>query len=365
MKKLRTNEAAWVEKSARWRISVQKDGERKQFYSSKPGKKGKLEAERKADEWLSGDEVKDMRFGVAYDMFIADKRRECGTGWVTKLESTGKNWLRPALEHKYLSKITQQDWKNAILNAYEDGKSKKTLEGIRGAITNFMQWADDNNLDVAPLKPLKIPADAPTGERNIVQPDGIKTLMQESTIEHYGKSVECWYIHAWRLMVILGLRRGELCGLQRDDIKDGRLTIRRSVNTHGEVTQGKTRAAQRTMVIPAHAQKILDEQAAMLRAAGIVSRWMFPDELGDMSDPNSVYKRWTVYARQHGIKSSLHELRHTHISLMQNTVPENMLKRMVGHTKNMDTFGVYGHEVDGEAQKAAALVDGVFNTLVD
>ena len=47
-----------------------------------------------------------------------------------------------------------------------------------------------------------------------------------------------------------------------------------------------------------------------------------------------------------------------------NAVPANALKRMVGHTKNMDTFGVYGHEVDGEAEKTAQIIDGVFNDLI-
>ena len=77
-----------------------------------------------------------------------------------------------------------------------------------------------------------------------------------------------------------------------------------------------------------------------------------------------MYKRWKVYRRQHGITVSLHELRHTHISLMQDAVPANALKRMVGHTKNMDTFGVYGHEVDGDAEKAAQIIDGVFDNLI-
>lgn len=49
---------------------------------------------------------------------------------------------------------------------------------------------------------------------------------------------------------------------------------------------------------------------------------------------------------------------------MQDEMPENPLKRTVGHTKNMDTFGVYGHEVDGEAEKAAQIIDGVFNNLI-
>lgn len=364
MKKQRKNEAVWSDTQKRWCVKIQNDGIRKAFYSSKPGKKGKIEAERKADEWLSEGETKEMRFGEAYDAFLEDKKRECGTAWVKKLESEGRIWLKPALEHKYVSRITQQDWKNIILDAHDQGRSKKTLEGIRGTITNFAQWCEDNGLELSPIRAIKIPADAPVGNRQILQPNDIKTLMSESTIIHYGRPVECWYIHAWRLMVVLGLRRGELCGLQRNDIKGGRLEVRRSVNSLGEVTQGKTRAAQRSIVIPAHAQKIIDAQFAMLRQAGIVSQWLFPDGSGDMSDTNNFYKRWSVYARQHGITSSLHELRHTHISLMQDTVPENALKRMVGHTKNMDTFRVYGHEVDGEAVKAAALVDKVFDGLI-
>ena len=93
MKKLRTNEAAWLEKSGRWSIKVQRDGERKQFTSSKPGRKGKLEAERKADEWLEKGTVKEARFETAWANFLAAKRRECGSGWVDQLNSNGKTWL--------------------------------------------------------------------------------------------------------------------------------------------------------------------------------------------------------------------------------------------------------------------------------
>ena len=48
----RTNTAQWVESTQRWRVSVQKDGVRKQFYSNKPGRTGQREANAKADAWL-------------------------------------------------------------------------------------------------------------------------------------------------------------------------------------------------------------------------------------------------------------------------------------------------------------------------
>lgn len=364
MKKLRTNEAAWLEKSGRWSIKVQRDGERKQFTSSKPGRKGKLEAERKADEWLEKGIAKDQRFAAAYDDFVTAKRRETGTSWTTQLDSVGRIYLKPYLEHKKVSDITTQDWKNCILTAYERGLSHKTLTNIRGAITNFHTYCEDAGIEIAPLRKLKVPDDAPTKEKTILQPDDLKTLFGCDTLKWRGQNSKCWYINAWRLMVILGLRRGELCGLQRGDVQDGKLYIRRAVNRYGEITKGKTKAAQRCITLPAHALYILDEQAALLRAAGIVSAWLFPDGDGRVSDPDNLYKRWKSYANQHGIKSSLHELRHTHISLMQDEMPENLLKRTVGHTKTMDTFGVYGHEVDGEAAKAARIIDWVFDGLI-
>lgn len=48
----RTNTAVWMDKQNRWQIKVQKDGERKTFTSSKPGRVGQREANAKADAWL-------------------------------------------------------------------------------------------------------------------------------------------------------------------------------------------------------------------------------------------------------------------------------------------------------------------------
>ena len=51
----RINTAVWQEKYKRWQINVQKDGIRKSFYSSTPGRTGQREANKKADQWLDGD----------------------------------------------------------------------------------------------------------------------------------------------------------------------------------------------------------------------------------------------------------------------------------------------------------------------
>ena len=56
--KKRTNTAFWVEKEKRWCIAVQKNGTRKRFYSSTPGRTGQREANAKADAWLD-DSIRD------------------------------------------------------------------------------------------------------------------------------------------------------------------------------------------------------------------------------------------------------------------------------------------------------------------
>ena len=48
----RTNTAAWLPNQQRWQINVQKNGVRRSFTSSKPGRTGQREANAKADAWL-------------------------------------------------------------------------------------------------------------------------------------------------------------------------------------------------------------------------------------------------------------------------------------------------------------------------
>ena len=62
--KKRTNTAFWVEKEKRWCIAVQKNGTRKRFYSSTPGRTGQREANAKADAWLD-DSIRDGKKKVA------------------------------------------------------------------------------------------------------------------------------------------------------------------------------------------------------------------------------------------------------------------------------------------------------------
>lgn len=79
----------------------------------------------------------------------------------------------------------------------------------------------------------------------------------------------------------------------------------------------------------------------------------------------SIIRKWYTYREQHGIASSIHEMRHTMISVAKADMPEQLLKRMAGHSKSMDTFGVYGHDVDGEMERAAEILDATYRRILE
>lgn len=361
----RKNEAQWLEGTTRWRISVQRDGLRRSFYSSTPGKRGKAEAERKAEKWLStSTQRENVRFGPLWVEFLEKEKETTGTGNYRQHESMGRNWLLPRLEHKRVISITPQDWQNCIDDGFKAGLSKKTLSNLRGAVTAFFKYCRKCRIPMERPELLTIPRAAPAHKKNILQPSDLETLFTKDTVTIHGHEEPFFFIYACRFLVLTGLRPGELCGLQNSDFKDTSFDIRRSVNQYGEITAGKNDNARRSVSLGVWANATLEGQKALLRKNRIISKWVFPDENGEMLQSGHLYKKWVTYRKQHGISCSLYEMRHTMISLARADVPEQLLKMLVGHSDSMDTFGVYGHEVDGDLQRAGALLDKVFDRVI-
>jgi len=364
----RRSEAIWIESRKRWQCKVQVNGIRKMFISTIPGKRGKIEAERKADAWAPENDSKhqpgamspDTRFWEAYELFLEDNKARTSEGNYANNESLGRNWLKPRLEHRKLSTITEQDWQNCVNDAIIKGRSKKMLKNIRGAISAFNRFCKKNNVIMAPSSDIDIPKNAPVVPKSILQPDKLRILFRDETTYENGKECPAFFIHAWRFCVLTGLRRGELLGLKPSDIKNGTLHVQRSINKFNHVGPTKTPKSNRTFRINKHMQRELDAQAAMLKSRRIISPWLFPDESGDHAVPASFYDRWCLYCDYHGFKVTMHDLRRTLISIGRTGLTEEQVKGMVGHTKNMDTFGVYGEIIDGEQQEVADALDMLF-----
>ena len=80
-----------------------------------------------------------------------------------------------------------------------------------------------------------------------------------------------------------------------------------------------------------------------------------PPTLFPVGSERALYRRWQRYQAANGIDPpvSLYELRHTFVSVNAAAMNDGQLKLLVGHSRNMDTQGVYGHEVEGQREQLA------------
>ena len=354
--KERTNTAKWLEKQNRWQIAVQKDGVRKTFTSSRPGREGQREANRKADDWLvSGICGTKLHLSELHKSYMEQlKIRTSQSNWRPQ-ESRWKTWIDPRIGHLKADALCDGILQKVIDYSYNNGKlSKKYLQSIRADMVSFCKYLRKMKVTGFVPEDITIPKGAPVGVRNILQPEDIVTLFSVDTTIYKGKLVKDPYINAYRLEVLTGLRPGELRGIMRNDFKQGRLEVRRSINEDNEITTGKNENAVRAVFVGEMGKEVLKNQLA--QSNGL---YLFDVKRGEH------YRRsWKRYCEANDIpQTTPYELRHTFVSMAQ-ALPEGWVKQLVGHSKSMDTFGVYGHAVAGMEKQITSALDDVFGGIL-
>lgn len=372
--KKRTGTATWREAEGRWRIKVQKNGTQKCFYSNTPGRTGQREANAKADAWLD-DSVRDGRKKVSalYDEWVEDVALSAGTSYVMQCRKYGDYYILPVVGNLRIEELTEGDLQKAIDMSYKKRclakrkvmktsdrpLSKKTLMTIRSTSNSFLRWCRRNKYTT--LNPeLSIPKGARTGKRKILQPSALRILFSVDTRLWHTKRIFDDYIYAYRFSVSTGVRPGELVGLWYGDIKGNTVSLRRSINTLDEETTGKNENSVRSFDMCQQAREAYEAQVQLLKAQGVQLNYNTP--LFQIPCQRSLARRWEKYQDTNGIspRITLYELRHTFVSMEAGQLTEGQLKLLVGHSKNMDTFGVYQHEMQGQrAELADATTEAI------
>lgn len=358
MKSDRTGTAKWNEKEKRWKITAQKNGVRKQFYSSTPGRTGQREANAKADEWLmyGGGMDANTRCDALIEVFLEDEAKKSSLSRMKKLESVTRLYVLPAIGKKKVDALSLDDFQQIVDNMVDKGLAAKTVSNARSIMEQMLKFARRKKLTVLRLDDLDMSNNRKKGKRKILQPDGIAILFSTDVCEYRGKRQYDEYINAYRFLVATGLRPGELLGLKWEDVHGDTIHLQRAINAYGEVTSGKNQNAVRPVPVTRIAKKILDDQ---YQSSEDHTGYIFPAR-----SQSTLRHRWKNYCISNGIPyCSLYELRHTFVSI-SSSIPEGQLKKIVGHSKSMDTFDVYGHIVDGQLERTGEKIDAIFDQIL-
>lgn len=176
----------------------------------------------------------------------------------------------------------------------------------------------------------------------------------------------------FKVMLILaaacGLRRGEIFGLQWEDLSDDTrtLTIRRA-NIRGELVETKTEAGERTVPLFASARKALLEH----RIASSFSQpehLVFPDVVGRPLNPDGCSHHYLKAAiKAAGLPERairFHALRHFAVSrLIEEGANIVLLAKVAGHASPDVTLRVYSHLMPSGAADAADKYDPIATTI--
>jgi len=170
----------------------------------------------------------------------------------------------------------------------------------------------------------------------------------------------------WTVILMLGLRRSEICAVEWEDVDFVRGTLRVAKSLHrseGALRElpTKTRRSNRTVPLPARvryalaqhqvaAQRVGAEPGRPSRPAGYV----FVTRNGTPFEPRNVTRMFGDLCEAHGIRPvRLHDLRHTCVSLLLALgVHPRTVMEIVGHSAIEMTMNVYGH-VSLHTQRAA------------
>lgn len=352
----RTNSAVWQEAYSRWRVAVQKDGQRKYFYSSTPGRNGQREANRKADAWLEeGIGVKAGRVEDVYKLWLEGLKQTTSAGNWEPVESRWRVWVLPIIGKKRVNALTDADLQTIVNKAHAAGKSRKTLQLLAGDLRAFCKFCRKAKLSTYLPEDVRIPAGARLKGKKVLQPDDLVKLFSIDTTLYRGKRVHDDFVHAYRFEVLTGLRPGELLGLRWADIKGSTVNLSRAINVKGIETRGKNENAVRSFVLSDVARAVLEAQRAITGHC---------ESVFCLETERRYYKRWKVYCAANDLQPvSLYELRHTFVSVVK-TLPAGEVKELVGHSEDMDTFGIYSHTLTGEDIATAQAVNAVFLKLL-
>lgn len=269
--------------------------------------------------------------------------------------------LKPALGKHYLRQLTVPTVQRFLNDCLAAGDSVRKVQIMRTVLGAALSRAVREELVARNVAHL---VELPTWERSEIEP----WSADEATafIDHARPNP---LYPAFLLLLIYGLRRGEVLGLRWCDVdfKDGTLHIRQQLQrVGGELHQGpvKTKAGRRDLPLVGAGRAALLEQHARQQATGLSGGLVFTTATGRPIEPNNFVRSFQRLCRQHGLRViKVHHLRHTAATLLKKLgVPARDTQLILGHSHISVTQEIYQHVDMDSRRDALERIEGVFST---
>lgn len=249
--------------------------------------------------------------------------------------------ILPFFKDMYLEDITSKtilEWKNHILSLKFTNNHNKSLYY---ALSGFFEYCKNFY----------------GFDKNIVSNVGcFKKKYEENksdfyNIKEFKKFIKCVddeiYKQFFNFMYFTGVRPGEAMAIQFKDLKDGYITISKTISSHGkrEIGTPKTNSSNRKIKI----DKVLERDLLNLKKI-YEKQYEFKDDLfifGGIKplSPTTINRRKEKACKKANIRSiTLHQFRHSHATLLiQKGIIVNEVSKRLGHSKVSTTLDVYSH----------------------
>jgi len=308
------------------------------YHDLAPSKVGALEAERRA-----------IANALAGKPIVSDVRRETEVATVPTVAEFAERFLieylprqKPSARYAkerivrgkngligFFGPLRLDEIDQPLINRYVASMSKlatKTINERLTVLSTMLKYAGPKGCKLIPESMLSMHIDGAEAEIVAVPAADVAKLIAACTDERY------------RVAVLLaseaGLRIGEIRGVQWTDIRDGRITIRRAIDTRNNVTTPKHDKTRTVKLSPAlvSALETLPRRGiwivTRLDDGGMLTYWAMWEALRALYTKAGV----TIPVSETGESMPWHSLRHSYgTEMAARGVPLPVLQQLMGH----------------------------------
>jgi len=282
-------------------------------------------------------------------------------------ESITRLYLIPGLGRKSLVRLSVPAVQLFLNQRIEAGDSIRKVQVMRSVLSAALSRAVREELVT---RNVARHVELPEWRRNTIRPwtaDEAKRFLSASKADPLH--------NAFVLLIVYGLRRGEVLGLGWDDIdpEAGTIRIRQQIQrVRGELQLGpvKTHARQRTLPLLDLAAQALaaqaDRQARYRADMGLAwpeTGLVFTTRTGRPVEPRNFVRSFRRICDNHDVRLiKVHHIRHTVASILKDLhVPARDAQAILGHTRISTTLEIYTDTADEAKRDALTRLHGMFS----